>query len=93
MIGQTVTIPVCSGSLLTVQAVAGQFSLVCSAQWTTASGLLIDPAYSSELGLMLDNGGIDWSVTYQVMGYALGFWFLGAIYGFMFNLLRRAKAR
>jgi hypothetical protein len=93
VIGQTVALPVCSGELLAAQPSPGQYTLVCSAQWQTKAGVLIDPGYLPELGIILDSGGLDWAIVYEAMGFCLGFWAIGAVYGVIYNLLRRGKPR
>lgn len=93
MVGEVITFPFCSGTLVSAANASGQYVLTCSVDWQVKSGLLIDPAYLSTLQIMLDQGGIDWATSYQVMGYALGFTGIGMVFGYFFNLLRRGKPR
>jgi len=93
MVIESITYPVCSGSLVSALNESGQSVLTCSADWQVKSGVLIDPAYISTLHIMLDQGGIDWATSYEVMGYSLGFFGIGSVFGFFFNLLRRGKSR
>lgn len=89
----TITIPVCSGALTATVNAAGQYALSCSAEWQVKTGVFIDSAHLLQVRFLLDQGGFDWSVTYTIMGYCLGFWFIGAVFGAVFNLLRRSKSR
>lgn len=57
----------------------------------TTSAVIIPTDYSSLLGILLDNGGVDWSVVQTVFQTGLVVFAAGIAVGFLINIVRKFR--
>lgn len=57
----------------------------------TASAVVIPPEYAPLLGVLLDNGGLDWPTVSWVFGTGLFIFAIGAGIGMVISAVRRAR--
>lgn len=86
----TVTFPVCAGSM-TTSNIEGIYSLNCSVAWGQSTGILLDTSYSAQLDFLLNQSAIDWNAVGIAFSASMAFFLLGVKAGAFFKLTKRIR--
>lgn len=81
----------CNGTVSSVVDALGHNTLNCSGTWGQSSGILLEPAYATQLQFMLDNNGLDWSAVGLGFGSCLALFASGVVFGAFYNLTRKMR--